>query len=170
MIVLLVLVDVLIGGLMLAMDKGEHILLLLAVIVGLLMVTLLLIWVVLALFARNNVAELRRTDTGLAVEMAHIFDRGRKLALPLPSPDDWSWKIYRHGRGSRRSSPVIRLKAAGRTLSLWPAGAKVVDKAALAELAPDVVREMLTAGHRPPATPHSSGSAVNISGNPASLA
>lgn len=146
MIFLLVLVDVLIGGLMLAMDKGEHVMLLLAVIVGLLLVTLLLIWVVLALFARNNVAELRRTDEGLAVEMAHIFDRGRTLALPLPRPEDWSWKIYRHGRGSRRTSPVIRLKAAGRTLSLWPAGAKIIDKDALAELAPDVVGEMLAAG------------------------
>lgn len=146
MILLLVLVDVLIGGLMLAMDKGQHVLLLLAVIVGLLLVTLALIWLVLALFARNNVAELRRTDTGLAIEMAHIFDRGRKLALPLPEPEDWSWKIYRHGRGSRRSSPVIRLKAAGRTFSLWPAGAKVLDKNGLAELAPDLVRDMLAAG------------------------
>jgi hypothetical protein len=146
MVLLIVLVDVLIGGLMLAMDKGEHVLLLIPVIVGLLAVTLLLVWLVLALFARNNVAELRRTDNGLVVEMAHIVDRGRKLTLPLPRPEDWSWTIYRHGRGSGRSSPVIRLKAARKTLSLWPAGARVVDKDGLAELAPDVVKEMTAAG------------------------
>jgi hypothetical protein len=146
MVLLIVLFDILIGGLMLAMDKGEHVLLLLGVIVGLLVVTLLLVWVVLSLFARNNVAELRRTDSGLTVEMAHIFDRGTKRALPLPEPEDWSWKIYRHGRGSGRSSPVIRLRTGRRTLSLWPAGARVVDKDGLAELAPDVVREMTAAG------------------------
>ncbi len=146
MVLLIVLVDALIGGLMLAMDKGEHVLLLIAVIVGLLAVTLFLVWAVLALFARNNVAELRRNDNGLAVEMAHIFDRGRKLTLPLPRPEDWSWTIYRHGRGSGRSSPVIRLRTGRRTLSLWPAGARVVDKDGLAELAPDVVREMTAAG------------------------
>lgn len=148
MVVLIVLMDVLIGGLILAMDRGEHIALLLAVIVGLLAVTLLMVWAALAILARNSVAELIRSPTGLTVEIAHILDRGKKLTLPIPSPEDWSWAIFQRGKRSRRRSatPVIRLKSGSRTFSIWPAGARVVNAGELRALAPNVVDEMQASG------------------------
>lgn len=147
MVLLIVLMDVLIGGLILAMDRGEHVALLLAVIVGLLAVTLLMVWVVLALLARNSVAELVRTPTGLTIEIAHILDRGRKLTLPMPRPEDWSWAIFQRGKSRRRSAtPVIRLKSGKRTFSIWPSGARVVNAEELRALAPGVVEEMQASG------------------------
>lgn len=135
-----------VGALFLAVGRGEDILLMLAIVVGLFLVTLLLTWIVVLMTARNNVAELARRPGGLSVEMIHMLGKGDRLDLPATRPEDWSWALQRYGKNKSQKTAVIKLASGGRTFKLWLSGAKIVDIDALKDLAPHIVPEMQAAG------------------------
>ena len=135
------------GAVVLASQGGDGVMLMLGVVFGILLVSLGLVWLIVKIAAANNVAELTRTPDGLVAEMVHMFGRGDKLALPMPEPDDWTWELLRHGRGSRQKLPVIKLRSGNRTFKLWMQGVRVLDKDAFREIAPGVIEEMQAAGY-----------------------
>lgn len=135
------------GALLLASHGGEGIALMLGAVFAILLVSLGIVWLVVKIAATNNVAELTRTPDGLVAEMVHMFGKGDRLVLPMPEPDDWSWELLRHGRGTRQKLPVIKLKSGNRTLKLWMNGVRLLDKDAFREIAPGVIEEMQAAGY-----------------------
>ena len=135
------------GAVVLASQGGDGVVLMLGVVFGILLVSLGLVWLIVKIAAANNVAELTRTPDGLVAEMVHMFGRGDKLVLPMPEPDDWTWELLRHGRGSRQKLPVIKLRSGNRTFKLWMQGVRVLDKDAFREIAPGVIEEMQAAGY-----------------------
>lgn len=137
-----------VGALLLTSHGGDGVVLMLGAVFGILLASLGMVWLVVKIAAANNVAELTRSPDGLVAEMVHMFGRGNKLALPMPAPDDWSWELLRHGRGTtRRRTPLIKLRSGSRTLTLWMTGVRVLDKDAFREIAPGVIEEMQAAGY-----------------------
>lgn len=135
------------GAFLLASHGGEGVALMLGAVFGILLVSLGMVWLVVKIAASNNVAELSRTPDGLVAEMVHMFGKGDRLALPMPQPDDWTWELLRHGRGSRQKTPVIKLRSGNRTFKLWMTGVRRLDKDAFREIAPGVIEEMQAAGY-----------------------
>jgi hypothetical protein len=135
------------GALLLASHGGEGIALMLGAVFAIVLLSLGMVWLVVKVAAASNIAELSRTQDGLVAEMVHMFGKGAKLALPMPRPDDWSWELLRHGKGSRQKTAVIKLRSENRTFKLWMTGVRVLDKDAFREIAPGVIEEMQAAGY-----------------------
>ena len=136
-----------VGALALASHGGEGVALMLGAVFAILLISLGVVWLIVKIAAANNVAELTRTPDGLIAEMVHMFRKGNRLVLPMPEPEDWSWELLRHSRGSRQKMPLIKLRSGNRTLKLWMNGVRVLDKDAFREIAPGVIEEMQAAGY-----------------------
>jgi len=136
-----------VGALLLASNGGDGIALMLSAVFGIVLISLAMVWLVVKIAAANNVAELTRMPDGLVAEMVHMFGKGERLALPMPRPDDWTWELLRHGKGSRQKTPVIKLRSGNRTFKLWMTGVRVLDKDTFRQIAPGVIEEMQAAGY-----------------------
>lgn len=136
-----------VGALLLTSHGGEGVALMLGSVFVILLASLGMVWLVVKFATVDNVAELTRTPDGLVAEMVHMFGRGNKLVLPMPAPDDWSWELLRHGRGTRHKTPLIKLRSGNRILKFWMTGVRVLDKDAFREIAPGVIEEMQAAGY-----------------------
>lgn len=136
-----------IGAFLLASQGGDGVALMLGAVLGLVLIGLAMVWTLVRFAAVDNVAVLSRTPDGLVAEMVHMFGRGKRLTLPLPAPDDWSWELVRVGNGNRRKTPLIKLRSGGRTFKLWMTGVRALDKQAFRDIAPGVIEEMQAAGY-----------------------
>ena len=130
----------------LAQDGGKNAAMLLAIMGCLLLFCLVLLWVMIKLIAGNTIAELIQSSSGLTAEMTHMFGRGKKILLPLPRPEDWSWEIKKTGKRGRQRVPILKLASGGRTYKLWLAGAKTFDREIFRQMAPRPMQEMAAAG------------------------
>lgn len=140
-----------IAGIFIAVqDRGENLTQTLAIVGGLFVVSILILWLVMKFAMRNQIAELIRHDHGLQAEMIHITGNGEKVRLPLPAPGEWSWSTQRVGKRGNKHAAMLKLTSAGRTFTMPLHGAKV-DVAGLRALAPAVIDEIVAGGLLPAA-------------------
>ena len=139
-----------IAGIFIAIqDGGANLMQTLAIVGGLFVGSILILWLVMKLAMRNQIAELVRQGNFLQAEMIHIYGKGEKIRLPMPAPGDWSWSTQRVGkRGSRQAT--LKFTSSGRIFTMPLHGAKV-DIDGLRTLAPVVVGEIVAGGLMPAA-------------------
>ena len=136
-----------IAGVILAFqDRDANVTRIVAIVGGLFVFAMLVLWLVMKFAMRNQLAELVRRDDTLEAELIHMFGRGEKLVLPIPAQHDWGWKTARAGRRGSRLSAILTLAVPGRTFTMPLEGAGVVDIEGLRAMAPDIVAELVRGG------------------------
>lgn len=138
------------AGLLLAVqDRDANPAQIVAIVGGLFVFAMLVLWFVMKVAMRNQIAELVWRGDRLEAELVHMFGRGEKLTLPIPAQHDWGWKTARAGRRGSRLSATLTLAVPGRTFTMPLEGASVVDVEGLRTMAPDLVAELVQGGLLP---------------------
>ena len=133
-------------AIVLLQDGGKNLGMLAAIMGSIFVFCLLFMWLMIKLVARRNIAHLVHSSTGMTAEMTHMLGKGEIISLPPSRPEDWSWEIQKTGKRGQQRVPVLKLNVHGATYKLWLSGAKVFDKDAFRQLAPQPMQEMEAAG------------------------
>jgi len=107
-------------------------------LLGLAIATVIFVGVVVQFLAKRQVALLSSDGSVLHVEGFAIFGRGSVFDIPIAEIRDWRWTAQSGGK-SRFST--LAFTHHGQTYRLPFNGATVLDRAALAELAPVALAE-----------------------------
>ena len=121
----------LVAGAIIALDYG--IAYAAALIAGLAIFTFGGMVLVVAVVARRQVAELASDGQHLFVETFRLLGRGRELVIPIEQVEGWRWTAQ---SGGKARFATLAFAWRGQTYSMPFNGAQLVDRTALAELAP----------------------------------
>lgn len=108
---------------------------------GLVAFCFLVLWLVMSLAMKRQVAELTRSGDVLMAEMVHMFGHGRRVEIPVTATSNWQVA----SAGGKRTA-TITFSAGGEAYRMPVHGAAVLDIDGLGALAPDLGRQLAGMG------------------------
>ncbi|MCA0319541.1 MAG: hypothetical protein LCH88_15900 [Proteobacteria bacterium] len=124
-------------------EGGRNLGMVFGIMGGLVAFCFLVLWLVMSLAMKRQIAELTRRGDMLLAEMVHMVGSGRRVEIPVSAAGNWH--VASAGAGGKRTA-TITFSAGGEAYRMPVHGAAVLDIDGLSALAPDLGRQLAGMG------------------------
>lgn len=124
-------------------EGGRNLGMVFGIMGGLVVFCFLVLWLVMSLAMKRQIAELTRRGDMLLAEMVHMAGSGRRVEIPVSSAGNW--QVASAGAGGKRAA-TITFSAGGEVYRMPVHGAAILDVDGLSVLAPALGRQLAGMG------------------------
>lgn len=122
-------------------EGGRNLGMVFGIMGGLVAFCFLVLWLVMSLAMKRQIAELTRRGDMLLAEMVHMVGSGRRVEIPVSAAGNWQVA----SAGGKRTA-TITFSAGGEAYRMPVHGAAILDVDGLSALAPDLGRQLAGMG------------------------